>query len=264
MAKRAGLFERIAASLEKRREEKRAKKEKAKIKKAQKKSRGSASEKRKSHLSDEAYVKRYSKSLSQLIDVANERMIAISEKGLMSKAMYDVSRTGNLEDTMFSIPENITRNDFIELKFKVQTFLNDPTSTIEGAEKFTEENYELYFKRTHSVKKEGDIEATWHPGLFINQDFAKAAYSAYRSAVEDAQIASFSQYDSESLILYTFSYMDQHGITSIESDDDRGAVVEALRQYAEQHDKERRDQIKALTEGKNPENLGDSSLFRKR
>lgn len=264
MAKRMGLFERIAASLEKRREEKRRSREKAAVKKAQKKSKGSPSERRRSHLTDEAYVKRYSKSLSQLIDVANERMTKIAERGLISKAMYDVNRSGNLEETLFEIPQNISRNDFIELKFKVQSFLNDPTSTVEGAEKFTEENYEMYFKRTHSVRKEGDIEASWQPGLFVNQDFAKAAYSAFRSAVEDAQIGSYSQYDSESLVLYTFSYMDQHGITSMETDDDRGRVVEALRKYAEEHDKERRDQIKLLTEGKDPESLGSSSLFRKR
>lgn len=260
----ANLFERIAKSLAKRREEAARKKEKSRIRKAQKRSKGSPSERRRSHLSDEAYVRRYSKSLSQLIEVANERMIAISEQGLISKAMYDVNSSGNLEDTLFEIPQNISRNDFIELKFKVQTFLNDPTSTIEGAQKFTEENYETYFARTHSVRREGDVEVSWRKGLFVDADFARAAYSAYRSAVEDAQIASFSQYDSESLILFTFSYMDQHGITSVETDDDRGRVIEAIRNYAEEHERKRMAEVKALTEGKDPESLGSSSLFRKR
>lgn len=259
------LFNRITDSVKKATKKSKSKKSTAKktTKKSTKKPKRKT-KKRKYHLSDEGYVKRYRNSLSQLIQEANNRMYAISNSGLISKAIFDINSSGNIQDTLFTIPENISRNDFVELKFKVRTFLNDPTSTIEGAEKFTEENYETYFVNNHSLRKEGDIETTWRPGLFVNQDFARAAYSAYRSAIEDAQIASYSQYDSESLILYTFSYMDKHGITSIENDDDRGRIIEALRNYAERHDLERKQEIENLTKGKTPDTLGNSHLFRKR
>lgn len=261
MGKRAGLFERIASSLAKSREDARRKKLKAKEKKAQKRSK---SKKAKRHLTDAQYVKRYEKSLSRLIDDANERMVKISERNLISKAMFDVDPSGELEKTMFSIPEDITRNDFIALKLQVQTFLNDPTSTIEGAERFTEENFDTYFKRMHSKRQEGDIEASWQSGLFIPLEFAKAAYSAYRSALEDAQLAAFSQFDSDKLIMYTFSFMESHGIYSMDSDDDRGAVTAALRKFAEEYEEKKKKEIKDITSGRTPKSLGSSSRFRKR
>lgn len=260
MGKRAGLFERIASSLAKAREDARRKKVKAKEKKAQKKSK---SKKVKKHLTDTQYVKRYEKGLSRLIDEANDRMIQIDQRNLISKAMFDIDPSGNLNKTMFSISEDITRNEFIALKLQVQSFLNDPTSTIEGAEKFTEENYNTYFAKRHSTKQEGDVEASWQPGLFIPLEFARAAYSAYRSAIEDAQIAAESLYDSENLIMYTFSFIESHGIYAMDSDDARGAVVEALRKYAEEQEEKRKEEIKKITSGRSPKSLGSSSRFRK-
>lgn len=201
------------------------------------------------------------RSTKKLIEEANRRILEIDNAGLESAAVRSrLGNSDNLERAFFSIPENATREDLIALTQEVRSFLNDPTSALTGARLYSYEIMIGDWKERHQKPPEGINFDEYNAlpistgnnekNFWVDKDYAKIAYSAYRSAIEMEQLANESMYDSETMIQFTFSYIESRGITEL-NDDTRGEVAEQLRKYTETLKKYREDEYNRIYGGIN-------------
>ncbi len=206
------------------------------------------------------YVKRRARDVQRLIDLANNRVSQLLASGLESDAMRKLDLAGR--DSYYFSTEGKNKEELTAEIQMVRDFIQNPTSTITGAEQFTREllgnewkeirggSYEqLYEKQAQKVKEEGGFENFNERIIKLNEHFytvdneqAKLAFAAYRAAMEGG-LAAEGMYDSENLIAYSFAYVENNGLSGI-NDDNMIDIGKALKQYVDERKKIESEEFK--------------------
>lgn len=138
--------------------------------------------------------------LQPILDEANYRWSVLDQRDLRSLA---ISRAMSESDDkrFFSFDNMSTEGSIMAEATRARVFLQDETSTIEGAERYTrEESYKQYMGQF------GSKYATWENNFrsfntkVIDEDMAKVAFEAYRR-LEESEAARILAYGSENMIV---------------------------------------------------------------
>lgn len=195
------------------------------------------------------YTRRRAREVEHLFQRANERVSQLIASGLESEALRNLEKAGR--DTYYFDPRGKNKEELLAEIQMVKDFMQNPTSTIQGAEQFTREllgnewkevrggSYqEQYEEQARKVQEEGGFEKfnerivkISNQFYIVNNEQAKLAFAAYREAMSGG-LAAEGMYDSENLITYAFSYIEQQGLAD-KDQDNMGNVISALRQYVD-------------------------------
>lgn len=151
------------------------------------------------------------KRLQSIINEANNRMKDIFELELYSYAQmkaYDEAGTNK-----FDISKKKTKEEVIEEITRARDFLQDYTSTIEGAKLFDaeyrSEQYIQLFGKGWATKENG-MKA--YDTNSIDEETAKVAFRTYRK-IEEKLYQSITSYGSDKMIAYVFSLIYDEELT---------------------------------------------------
>lgn len=195
------------------------------------------------------YTRRRAREVEHLFQRANERVGQLIASGLESEALRNLDKAGR--DSYYFDPRGKNKQELLAEIQMVKDFMQNPTSTIQGAEQFTREllgnewkevrggSYqEQYEEQARKVQEEGGFEKfnerivkISNQFYIVNNEQAKLAFAAYREAMSGG-LAAEGMYDSENLITYAFSYIEQQGLAD-KDQDNMGNVISALRQYVD-------------------------------
>lgn len=195
------------------------------------------------------YTRRRAREVEHLFQRANERVSQLIASGLESEALRNLDKAGR--DSYYFDPRGKNKQELIAEIQMVKDFMQNPTSTIQGAEQFTKEllgnewkevrggSYqEQYEEQARKVQEEGGFDKfnerivkISNQYYIVNNEQAKLAFAAYREAMSGG-LAAEGMYDSENLITYAFSYIEQQGLVD-KDQDNMGNVISALRQYVD-------------------------------
>lgn len=195
------------------------------------------------------YTRRRAREVEHLFQRANERVSQLIASGLESEALRNLDKAGR--DSYYFDPRGKNKQELLAEIQMVKDFMQNPTSTIQGAEQFTKEllgnewkevrggSYqEQYEEQARKVREEGGFDKfneriikISNQFYIVNNEQAKLAFAAYREAMSGG-LAAEGMYDSENLITYAFSYIEQQGLTD-KDQDNMGNVISALRQYVD-------------------------------
>lgn len=169
----------------------------------------------------------------EVISVANERWKALENRSLESSAIQR-ALDDNEQTPYFDISQLTNYNDIISEATRARVFLNDITSTIEGAEQYTMEQ--------NALKHEGKFGNQYNNWVYqykkydvynIEEDYAKVAFRVYRdleSTVEN-YIARFGSGESIQLIYELVAQNDYRDKDNSEETDD---IRDKVRTFFEQ------------------------------
>lgn len=195
------------------------------------------------------YTRRRAREVQHLFQRANERVGQLIASGLESEALRNLDKAGR--DSYYFDPRGKNKQELLAEIQMVKDFMQNPTSTIQGAEQFTREllgnewkevrggSYqEQYEEQARKVQEEGGFDKfnerivkISNQFYVVNNEQAKLAFAAYREAMSGG-LAAEGMYDSENLITYAFSYIEQQGLVD-KDQDNMGNVISALRQYVD-------------------------------
>lgn len=148
--------------------------------------------------------------LQPIIDEANSRWARLDSLDLRSLA---VSRA--LEETNgtwgFDVSRLTTREQVIEEATRARVFLSDRTSTIQGAELYTQqESAKQYIGQFGNQYNNWEHKFKRFNTATISEDEARIAFSAYRR-LEESEQARIMQYGSENMIIAIYDMIIQNG-----------------------------------------------------
>lgn len=195
------------------------------------------------------YTRRRAREVEHLFQRANERVSQLIASGLESEALRNLDKAGR--ESYYFDPRGKNKQELLAEIQMVKDFMQNPTSTIQGAEQFTKEllgaewkevrggSYqEQYEEQARKVQEEGGFEKfnerivkISNQFYIVNNEQAKLAFAAYREAMSGG-LAAEGMYDSENLITYAFSYIEQQGLVD-KDQDNMTNVISALRQYVD-------------------------------
>lgn len=195
------------------------------------------------------YTRRRAREVEHLFQRSNERVSQLIASGLESEALRNLDKAGR--ESYYFDPRGKNKQELLAEIQMVKDFMQNPTSTIQGAEQFTKEllgnewkevrggSYqEQYEEQARKVREEGGFDKfnerivkISNQFYIVNNEQAKLAFAAYREAMSGG-LAAEGMYDSENLITYAFSYIEQQGLVD-KDQDNMGNVISALRQYVD-------------------------------
>ena len=196
------------------------------------------------------YTKRRAREVEHLFQRANERVSQLIASGLESEALRNLDKAGR--ESYYFDPRGKNKQELLAEIQMVRDFMQNPTSTIQGAEQFTREllgsewkearggSYqEQYEEQARKVAEEGGFEnfnerivKISDQFYIVNNEQAKLAFAAYREAMEGG-LAAEGMYDSEDLTTYAFSYVEQQGLVG-KDQDNMTNVIASLRKYVDE------------------------------
>lgn len=163
-----------------------------------------------------------------VLDLANQRWSLLDEMGLRSLAIsraYDESgdRWG------FDVSQLTDRGEIIAEATRARVFINDETSTVQGAELYSQqESYKQWagqfgnqFNNWENKFKKFNIST-------ISEEQAKVAFAAYRR-LEESEAARIMSYGSENMIIAIYDMVVHTGATNSEDIQDVTDIAEQAR-----------------------------------
>lgn len=161
--------------------------------------------------------------VSPIINLANQRWRELDALDLRSLA---ISRalTENDDEWGFDVSRLTTPQAIIAEATRARVFLADRTSTVQGAELYTQEEAAKEWKGQF-----GNQYPSSHYSGRIDQDQAKVAFAAYRR-LEESEAARMISYGSENMIIAIYDIVDK-GEFSIDNPDDLTEVTEMARDF---------------------------------
>ena len=171
--------------------------------------------------------------LQPVLDEANARWDALDQRDLRSLA---ISRA--LEESGgqrgFSFSQLTDQGDIIAEATRARVFLQDQTSTIKGAQLYTEEESARQWKGQFGNQfNNWDNKFKNFNTQVISEDMARVAFRAYRMLEEtdSARIGNEGGYGSENTIIAIYDIVYQHGFTDENSDADVESVAGMARDF---------------------------------
>lgn len=195
------------------------------------------------------YTKRRARDVRHLFERANERVRQLMTSGLDSEALRKLDESGR-ESYYFSTEGKNKQELMAEIQ-TVRDFMQNPTSTLTGAEQYTKEmlgsewkelhggSYEeLYEEQAKRAKELGSFDAFNERIIKLNGKFysvdneqAQLAFAAYREAMTGG-LAAEGMYDSDTLITYAFSVVEQRGYKE-RNEDSMTDVIQSMRDFVD-------------------------------
>lgn len=127
--------------------------------------------------------------LSILVNQANQRVTSLLESGTPSRAVSEAQRSKlrltsrDSEEELFKANLR-TRRDINREYARVQTFLNDPTSIVEGAKSFNADlALQSSLKGQFGSQWEAETGKRYNPNV-VDEETAKKAFETYRRVIE--------------------------------------------------------------------------------
>lgn len=185
------------------------------------------------------YVRRKSRDVSKLFEEVSARYSTIKSEGLQSDAIMKFEKEMP-EGLWYS--KDMEKSELLKQIQVARSFLSNPTSTLEGAKAYTGEISAFTWRAEHQYLGEDDIGSQsfndYNNRLITlagkqyltTNDIASAAFSAYREAMR-AGLANAGMYDSENMITYAFSVVEENAYENNEND--RTEIIKRLFEYVE-------------------------------
>lgn len=166
--------------------------------------------------------------LQPIIDLANSRWKALDNLDLRSLAIsraYDESN-----DTWgFDISEMTDKGDIIAEVTRARVFINDETSTVKGAELYSQqESYKQWQGQFGNQYNNWENKFKKFNISTISEDAAKVAFAAYRR-LEESEAARIMSYGSENMIIAIYDMVIHQGLSDADNLEDVGDITEQAR-----------------------------------
>ena len=195
------------------------------------------------------YTKRRARDVRHLFERANERVRQLMTSGLDSEALRKLDESGR-ESYYFST-EGKNKEELLAEIQTVRDFMQNPTSTLTGAEQYTKEmlgsewkelhggSYEELFEEQSKRAKELGGFDTFNDRIIklngkfysVDNEQAQLAFAAYREAMTGG-LAAEGMYDSDTLITYAFSVVEQSGYKE-RNEDSMTDVIQSMRDFVD-------------------------------
>lgn len=195
------------------------------------------------------YTKRRARDVRHLFERANERVRQLMTSGLDSEALRKLDESGR-ESYYFST-EGKNKEELLAEIQTVRDFMQNPTSTLTGAEQYTKEmlgsewkelhggSYEELFEEQAKRAKELGGFDTFNDRIIklngkfysVDNEQAQLAFAAYREAMTGG-LAAEGMYDSDTLITYAFSVVEQRGYKE-RNEDSMTDVIQSMRDFVD-------------------------------
>lgn len=180
--------------------------------------------------------------LQPILDLANQRWQELDDANLRSLA---ISRAYDESDERwgFDFSQLTDRGEIITEATRARVFINDPTSTVEGADLYSkQESYRQwagqfgnnYFNWENKFKK-FNINT-------ISEEHARVAFAAYRR-LEESEAARIMSYGSENMIIAIYDMVLRNDYADIEDLSEIGDVTEQARDLLSRELGERRQEF---------------------
>ena len=151
-------------------------------------------------------VRQLRENLQPIIDEANNRWAKIEDSDFISKAIAQAQVESGHD--YFDISQLTEYEDIIAEVSRARRFINDDTSTLKGAELYTEEEKANRYKDMFG-KKWTDFTGQAYSNE-IDDDYAKVAFRVYRD-IESVEANRLMQYGSDSAIAMIYSMVENSG-----------------------------------------------------
>lgn len=166
--------------------------------------------------------------LQPIIDEANKRWSRLDELDLRSLAIsraYDESN----EQWGFDVSRLTDRGEIIAEATRARVFINDRTSTPEGAELYSQqESYKQWQGQFGNQYNNWENKFKKFNITTISEDRARVAFAAYRR-LEESEAARIMSYGSENMIIAIYDMVVHQGFTDSENIDDVTDITEQAR-----------------------------------
>lgn len=175
-----------------------------------------------------------------ILDLANHRWAVLDDLGLRSLAISRAYDETEDERWGFDVSQLTTKGEVIEEATRARVFINDETSTPQGAELYTQqESYKQWagqfgnqYNNWENKFKNFNIET-------ISEEHAKVAFAAYRR-LEESEAARIMSYGSENMIIAIYDMVIHQGYADADSVADVTDVTEMARDLLDRELGERR------------------------
>lgn len=187
--------------------------------------------------------------LKPIVDLANARWSALDERNLRSLA---ISRAYEESNDRWGFNLDIMKDeyDIIAEATRARVFINDKTSTIKGAELYTQqESYLQYKGQFGNQYKNWENKFQGFNSKTISEEQARAAFAAYRR-LEESEASRIMAYGSENTILAMYDIALKNNF-SVNNLDDLTDLTEITRDLLDQELGEKRAQFDEAFEKEN-------------
>lgn len=168
--------------------------------------------------------------LTPVINLANTRWNKLDQLDLRSNAISTALESSQNDERFFYISSTMSKEEILAEATRARVFINDPTSTIKGAEVYTEELNSIQWKGQFGAKyKNYENKYKSYNTKLIDEEAAKAAFRAYRM-LEEIEGARIEQYGSEETIIEIFDITIKGGFTEKHSEEIAGIMSDFLSQ----------------------------------
>lgn len=166
--------------------------------------------------------------LQPILDLANERWKRLDDLDLRSLAIsraYDESN----DRWGFDVSQLTDRGEIIAEATRARVFINDETSTIEGAELYSQqESYKQWAGQFGGQYNNWENKFKNYNITTISENAARVAFSAYRR-LEESEAARIMSYGSENMIIAIYDMVVHQGLTNSEDIQDVTDIAEQAR-----------------------------------
>lgn len=166
--------------------------------------------------------------LQPILDLANKRWKTLDNLDLRSLAIsraYDESN----ERWGFDISEMTDKGDIIAEATRARVFINDETSTVKGAELYTQqESYKQWQGQFGNQYNNWENKFKKFNVSTISEKNARVAFAAYRR-LEESEAARIMSYGSENMIIAIYDMVVHQGYADADDIDDVTDITEQAR-----------------------------------
>ena len=163
-----------------------------------------------------------------ILDLANERWKKLDELDLRSLAIsraYDESN----DQWGFDVSEMTDKGDIIAEATRARVFINDETSTVKGAELYSQqESYKQWQGQFGNQYNNWENKFKKFNISTISEENARVAFAAYRR-LEESEAARIMSYGSENMIIAIYDMVIHQGYSDADDIEDITDITEQAR-----------------------------------
>lgn len=176
-----------------------------------------------------------------IIDLANKRWEELDKNNLRSLAVSRAYDEG--AGWGFDVSRLTDRGEIIAEATRARVFINDPTSTIEGAELYTQqESYRQWQGQFGNQYNNWENKFKKFNISTISEEHARVAFAAYRR-LEESEAARIMSYGSENMIIAIYDMVIKDNYYDAENINDVTDVTERARDLLSRELGERREEF---------------------
>lgn len=175
-----------------------------------------------------------------ILDLANQRWSKLDDLELRSLAISRAYDEAEDERWGFDVSQLTTKGEVIEEATRARVFINDETSTPQGAELYTQqESYKQWAGQFGNQYNNWENKFKNYNTKTISEEHARVAFAAYRR-LEESEAARIMSYGSENMIIAIYDMVIHQGYADADAVQDVTDVTEMARDLLDRELGERR------------------------